>query len=94
MNDIYTTRISESIESVFANMEQRISAEDRQRVRNAYALDDEAHKEQRRKTSEPYIIHPIAVARIVAEELKLEKKTQVISYCISKAMAVMQEYGL
>ena len=27
MNDIYTTRISEIIESVFANMEQRISAE-------------------------------------------------------------------
>ena len=28
MNDIYTTQISESIESLFANMEQRISAED------------------------------------------------------------------
>lgn len=51
MNDIYTIRISESIESVFANMEQRISAEDMQRVHNAYALADEAHKEQRRKTA-------------------------------------------
>ena len=71
MNDIYTTRISESIESLFANMEQRISAEDMQRVRDAYALAAEAHKEQRRKTGEPYIIHPIAVARIVAEELEL-----------------------
>ncbi len=71
MNDIYTTQISESIESLFANMEQRISTEDMQRVRNAYALADEAHKEQRRKTGEPYIIHPIAVARIVAEELEL-----------------------
>ena len=28
MNDIYTTQISESIESLFANLEQRISAED------------------------------------------------------------------
>lgn len=71
MNNIYTTQISESIESLFANMEQRISAEDMQRVRNAYALAAEAHKEQRRKTGEPYIIHPIAVARIVAEELEL-----------------------
>lgn len=44
MNDIYTTQISESIESVFANMEQRISAEDMQRVRNAYALTAEAHR--------------------------------------------------
>ena len=71
MDDIYTTRINESIESLFANMEQRISAEDMQRVRDAYALAAEAHKEQRRKTGEPYIIHPIAVARIVAEELEL-----------------------
>ena len=71
MNDNYTTQISESIESLFANMEQRISAEDMQRVRDAYALAAEAHREQRRKTGEPYIIHPIAVARIVAEELEL-----------------------
>ena len=71
MNNIYTTQISESIESLFANMEQRISAEDMQRVRDAYALAAEAHKDQRRKTGEPYIIHPIAVARIVAEELEL-----------------------
>ena len=71
MNDIYTTQINESIASLFANMEQRISIEDMQRVRDAYALAAEAHKEQRRKTGEPYIIHPIAVARIVAEELEL-----------------------
>ena len=71
MNNIYTIRINESIESLFANMEKRISAEDMQRVRDAYALAADAHKDQRRKTGEPYIIHPIAVARIVAEELEL-----------------------
>ena len=71
MNDIYTTQVNESIASLFANMKQRISIEDMQRVRDAYALAAEAHKEPRRKTGEPYIIHPIAVARIVAEELEL-----------------------
>jgi len=71
MDDICTDRINKSIESLFANMQQRISAEDMQRVRAAYALAAEAHREQRRKTGEPYIIHPIAVARIVAEELEL-----------------------
>ncbi|MBR1961563.1 MAG: bifunctional (p)ppGpp synthetase/guanosine-3',5'-bis(diphosphate) 3'-pyrophosphohydrolase [Alistipes sp.] len=71
MNDIYTTQINESIALLFANMEQHITAEDMQRVRDAYALAAEAHKEQFRKTGEPYIIHPIAVARIVAEELEL-----------------------
>ena len=71
MNDIYTTRINESVSSLFATMEQRVSDEDMQRVRNAYALAASAHKEQRRKTGEPYIIHPIAVAKIIAEELEL-----------------------
>lgn len=71
MDDVYTARINASISSLFANMEQRIPAEDMRRVREAYALAAEAHREQRRKTGEPYIIHPIAVARIVAEELEL-----------------------
>lgn len=71
MSDIYTSRIGESIESLFANMERRISAEDMRRARDAYALASEAHMNQRRKTGEPYIIHPIAVARIVAEDLEL-----------------------
>ena len=71
MNDIYTNRINESISTLFAKMGKRISAKDMLRVRDAYALAAEAHKEQRRKTGEPYIIHPIAVARIVAEELEL-----------------------
>ncbi len=71
MNDIYTNRINESISTLFAKMGKRISAKDMLRVRDAYALAAEAHKEQRRKTGEPYIVHPIAVARIVAEELEL-----------------------
>ena len=71
MNDIYTQRINESIESIFSHIRTRFSEEDMQRVREAYELAFEAHKPQRRKTGEPYIIHPIAVARIIAEELEL-----------------------
>lgn len=71
MNDIYQARINEQINSLFANMQGRISDEDMVRVREAYAFAAEAHKEQRRKTGEPYIIHPIAVATIVAKELEL-----------------------
>ncbi len=40
-------------------------------IRKAFNIAMEAHKHQRRKTGEPYIYHPIAVARICAEEIGL-----------------------
>ena len=36
-------------------------------IQRAYAYADEKHKNQLRKSGEPYIIHPLAVAEIVAE---------------------------
>ncbi len=71
MENIYLNQINESCELLFSSMERRVSAEDMMRIRSAYALASKAHEKQRRKTGEPYIIHPIAVARIVAEELEL-----------------------
>jgi GTP diphosphokinase / guanosine-3',5'-bis(diphosphate) 3'-diphosphatase len=49
---------------------QRTAEESRQ-IRKAFNIAVEAHKDQRRKTGEPYIYHPIAVARICAEEIGL-----------------------
>lgn len=40
-------------------------------IRKAFNIALEAHKDQRRKSGEPYIYHPIAVARICAEEMGL-----------------------
>lgn len=47
------------------------STEDSRLIRKAFNIAVEAHKDQRRKTGEPYIYHPIAVARICAEEIGL-----------------------
>ncbi len=47
------------------------TAEDTRLIRKAFNIAVEAHKDQRRKTGEPYIYHPIAVARICAEEIGL-----------------------
>ena len=67
----YQTQIDQSIVALFENISHRFSAEDMVRIERAYLLAAEAHSEQRRKSGEPYIIHPIAVARIIAEELEL-----------------------
>ena len=50
---------------------QTLSDEDKKLVRKAFDIAVEAHSEQRRKTGEPYIFHPIAVAKIVAYEIGL-----------------------
>lgn len=40
-------------------------------IRKAFDVAVEAHKDMRRKSGEPYIFHPIAVAKICAEEMEL-----------------------
>ena len=47
------------------------SDEDRNLIRKAFDLSHKAHGYMRRKSGEPYIIHPIHVARIVVEEIGL-----------------------
>ncbi|MBV2225883.1 MULTISPECIES: RelA/SpoT family protein [Sphingobacterium] len=44
---------------------------DKQQIRKAFDLALESHKDMRRKSGEPYIYHPIAVAQIAAEEIGL-----------------------
>lgn len=51
---------------------QELSDDDKKLIRKAFDLAVEAHKEQRRKSGEPYIYHPIAVAKIVANEIGLD----------------------
>lgn len=45
--------------------------EDKKLVREAFELSAEYHKNMRRKSGEPYIFHPLAVAQIAAEEIGL-----------------------
>ena len=64
-------KIDKEVESLLERLERRLSAEDIRRIADAYSLAREAHMSQRRKSGEPYIMHPVAVAKIVAEELRL-----------------------
>ncbi|MFW5758497.1 MAG: RelA/SpoT family protein, partial [Bacteroidota bacterium] len=45
--------------------------EDRKKIRKAFNFALEAHKEHRRKSGEPYIYHPISVAKIAVQEIGL-----------------------
>lgn len=63
--------IEQSVEQFFHVMERRVSSAEMVMIRKAYELAHEAHSLQKRKTGEPYIIHPIAVAKIVGEEMLL-----------------------
>lgn len=49
-----------------------LSKEDKNLIRLAFDTSVEAHKDQRRKSGEAYIFHPIAVAKIVASEIGLD----------------------
>ncbi|MEK6154912.1 RelA/SpoT family protein [Flavobacteriaceae bacterium 3-367] len=51
---------------------QTLSKEDKKLIRSAFDVAVDAHKNQRRKSGEAYIFHPIAVAKIVASEIGLD----------------------
>ncbi|WP_421809775.1 RelA/SpoT family protein [Flagellimonas sp.] len=51
---------------------QTLSDEDKKLIRSAFDVAVDAHKEQRRKSGEAYIFHPIAVAKIVASKIGLD----------------------
>ncbi len=50
---------------------QTLTTDDKKMIRKAFDVAVDAHKEQRRKSGEAYIFHPIAVAKIVASEIGL-----------------------
>jgi GTP pyrophosphokinase len=71
METNYDAQIQCSADELFRRMESKVSSTEIARLRSAFEFAREAHRPQRRKSGEPYIIHPVCVARIVAEELEL-----------------------
>ncbi|MCL8006437.1 RelA/SpoT family protein [Gelidibacter japonicus] len=59
---------------------QTLTVADKKLIRQAFDVAVDAHKNQRRKSGEAYIFHPIAVAKIVAQEIGLD------ATCIAAAL--------
>ncbi len=49
-----------------------LSGDDKKMIRQAFEIAVDAHKDQRRKSGEAYVFHPLAVARIVASEIGMD----------------------
>ncbi len=53
------------------DLKPKLKPGDKELVRTAFEMAAEAHKTMRRKSGEPYILHPLAVAKICVEEIGL-----------------------
>ena len=71
METNYDVMIQADVDELIASLACKECTENLERLRTAFEFAREAHSPQRRKSGEPYIIHPVNVARIVAEELEL-----------------------
>jgi guanosine-3',5'-bis(diphosphate) 3'-pyrophosphohydrolase len=65
------SRIESEYNSLIENLLRCNKPEDRTLIEKAYKKANEAHWNMRRKSGEPYIIHPIRVAKIVNQEIGL-----------------------
>ena len=63
--------ISRRYKEILRTSYRKLTDDDKVLIRRALDLAIDAHKDQRRRSGEPYIYHPIAVAQIVAREIGL-----------------------
>ena len=76
----YTEEINKRAKVVFEAMRPRVSEDDFKRLVDSFEVAREAHSKQKRKTGEPYIFHPIAVATIAAQELNLDVDSVIAAF--------------
>ncbi|HMU47817.1 MAG TPA: bifunctional (p)ppGpp synthetase/guanosine-3',5'-bis(diphosphate) 3'-pyrophosphohydrolase [Chitinophagaceae bacterium] len=65
--------------SLLRIVKSKLKPGDKELIRRAFELAAEAHKTMRRKSGEPYILHPIAVAKICVEEIGLGVRSTICS---------------
>ncbi len=67
--------VFEQYEQLERTVRQYNPGADLDQIRAAFDFAEQAHQGQKRKSGEPYIIHPLAVAQIIAEELHLDSES-------------------
>lgn len=67
--------INSQLDEIISLCQRCKSEEDRDLITRSFNLANAAHSKMRRKSGEPYFTHPIAVAKIVAQEIGLGPKS-------------------
>lgn len=57
--------------ALLRSLKSKLKKGDKEQVRHAFEIAAEAHRDMRRKSGEPYILHPLAVAQITVQEIGL-----------------------
>src|SRR3954453_3681868 len=65
--------------ALLRGLRPKLKRSDKELVRAAFEMAADAHKTMRRKSGEPYILHPLAVARICVEEIGLGVRSTICS---------------
>ncbi|OUR92277.1 RelA/SpoT family protein [Flavobacteriales bacterium 34_180_T64] len=78
--EIENATITKAYKKLLKVSYQTLTKDDKKLIRQAFDIAVDAHKDQRRKSGEAYIFHPIAVATIVASEIGLD------ATCIAAAL--------
>jgi GTP pyrophosphokinase len=70
--DVEKKLILKEYRALLRSLKKNVSPQEKKMVRKAFELAVESHKDMRRKSGEPYVLHPLAVAKIVSEEIGLD----------------------
>src|SRR3954462_4130904 len=65
--------------ALLRSLKTKLKPGDRKNIRLAFEMAADAHKTMRRKSGEPYILHPLAVARLCVEEIGLGVRSTICS---------------
>jgi GTP pyrophosphokinase len=65
--------------ALLRSLKTKLKPGDRKLIRHAFEMAADAHKTMRRKSGEPYILHPLAVSRICVEEIGLGVRSTICS---------------
>ena len=69
------SKVLEAYQGLVDCLPENLTKENKEQIWKAYEYAVKAHGGDRRKSGEPYVLHPIAVARIVAEEIGMGTKS-------------------